>query len=133
MSYECRCVFMQDGNIWRTRFERVLNRGVANVEARFILFDIITPILIWLSDFLFIPYFLSRLLSLFIDSYETQSLMVRFSFLIYFFLRIFNEFSKVILKNVMMLHDSIRDSRYLVGTELTNLSITDRQSNVVRT
>jgi hypothetical protein len=119
--YKYRLCFLQENDqIWRVKFERVMTRGVANIELKFITFEIIIPTITWLLDFLLIPYFISRLICYFITSYTIQTIIVRYSFLVYFVLRITVFVSKKMYISLEALHNEMRDTRYLVGTELTN-------------
>ena len=91
------------------------HRGLANIEAYFIATQIIFPAILWLLDFLLTPYFLARLIGLFITSYTTQTLLVRYSFILYVALRGSIYVTEKLCNYVMGLYNEIRDSRYLVG------------------
>jgi E3 ubiquitin-protein ligase MARCH6 len=121
-----RCVFMQENNVWHRRFERVYNRGLVNIEARFILLQIIVPTVLWLLDFLLVPYFFARLAAVFVPSYALQTRIVRYSFAAYLALRASIFLADKLCGSVTGLYNEIRDSRYLVGIELTNLNRHDR-------
>jgi len=108
-------------NVWRARLERVVVQGFMHVDALFVTNEIIFPALLFLCDYLLIPYFLGRLAGLVIEnSYESKTFLVRFSFLTFVFLRILLSILASSYKAFQKLHNDIRDSRYLVGTELTN-------------
>jgi hypothetical protein len=108
-------------NAWRARFERVINQGFLRMDIVFIFNDIVSPVFFTLADFVIIPYFLARLAGVVLDlSYETKSLIIRYSFASFAFLRIAAHTFKDMMAMLTKLHNDIRDSRYLVGTELTN-------------
>ena len=90
--------------------------------------NIILPIIIWLLDFFLVPYFISKCLSCFTSSYANQTLLVRYSYYVYLMMRIGIFAGKGVHKELVALHDEMRDSRYLVGTELTN-RLTNNDSN----
>lgn len=108
-------------SIWRDRFERVLRRGFLGVEFFVILRNIILPIIVALLDMILIPYFVARMICLASDwNYLQRSLIVRFSFACYVGMRAC-WFGLVSLKTkILSMHNEIRDSRYLLGTELKN-------------
>jgi hypothetical protein len=111
-------------NVWRQRFERVIQQGITNIDVVYIIKEIFLPILILLLDHLVIPYFFGRLIGLVIgiqvEKYTIRTLICRYSFLTYIILKLFI-WSMYKLYNILRkLHNEIRDSRYLLGTELTN-------------
>lgn len=110
------------GSQWGAKFDKILLDGLVNSDFRFIALSVIAPITLWLLDFLIVPYFFAKVLSHFTDSYETQTLLVRNSWAVYIALRI----GMVLLRRgygeMLKLHDSIRDSKYLLRKELTNVS-----------
>lgn len=97
-----------------------MNGGLEQLETIYIATHIVIPVIIWSLDFLLIPYFISKCLCCFVSSYTYQSLLVRYSYSIYSMIRIGLFFGQKLYKNMIRLHDEMRDSRYLVGTELTN-------------
>jgi hypothetical protein len=97
-----------------------MNRGVARIETLYILREIFVPTLVKLLDMLVVPYFLARFLSLFVRSYMVQTLMVRYSYATYTAIRATAHLAVYAYHFFITLHNEIRDSRYLVGTELTN-------------
>jgi hypothetical protein len=98
--------------------------GVLKVDAWFITFSIIIPITTSLLDFLLTPYFMAKAAGCFIESYTDQTLVVRYSFIVYFMVRvavyILPQLSWYCFKNFVALCDMIRDKKYLLGTELSN-------------
>ena len=87
----------------------------------FICREILAPIFIALADFVVVPYFFARMGGLIFNfSYEVKSLLVRYSFVLFAFLRVVAHSCCDLVTFVTRLHNEIRDSRYLVGTELRN-------------
>eukprot|EP01041_Mallomonas_annulata_P006604 gene6604-13369_t len=119
-----RCVMLGafGDNEWMRRFHLVVIRGLTNLDVYFILNKIFFPILIILLDHLVTPFFFARLLGMCIgmNSYVTKTLLVRFSFSFYVFLKLSWWGSLKLYAMLKKLHNEIRDSRYLLGTELTN-------------
>lgn len=108
-------------NIYRARIERVLQQGAAALDAYFVFTSIICPICIALADMLITPYFLARVAgALFTTSYAVQTALIRLSFLAYFLLSLLVHACSQLHRHLVVVYNEIRDSRYLVGTELTN-------------
>ena len=69
------------------------------------------------------PFFISRTLCLFVlkeRSYALQTLVTRFSFIGYLIGSQMIGLLEWVGKRLIKLHNDIYDSRFLVGTELTN-------------
>jgi flagellar biosynthesis component FlhA len=108
-------------NEWRERFSRVFRMGFSRIEFMAILCGIILPIVTLLLDMLIFPYFAARVLCLFAtESYVKRTLFVRFSFLACCMLKLAWKGVGSLKVAVINLHNEIRDSRYLLGTELKN-------------
>jgi hypothetical protein len=106
---------------WRIRFNRCIRAGFVGIDLTFILGEIMTPIFLFILDRLVIPFFLARSLGLCItQSYSTRTIIMRFSFLMYFSLRVLVVAGKYLKVYIAKTHTEILDSRYLVGTELNN-------------
>ena len=97
-----------------------MNRGFAQIEALFIIREIFIPTTIFLLDLLLVPYFVARFLSFFLESYATQTMLVRYSYALHLGLHVVAHFAHYAYSFLVSLHNEIRDSRYLVGTELAN-------------
>lgn len=107
--------------IWRLRFQLILFRGFERIDFSFTFFNVIVPLTTTLLDHLVIPYCGARILGLFfLHSYYQRSLIMRYSFFHYFVLRFTLRSYDYVYEKVMKLHNDIRDSRYLLGTELNN-------------
>jgi E3 ubiquitin-protein ligase MARCH6 len=116
-----RCVFLGGENHWRPIFERVLVQGFWHMNMSMIFREIVFPVLIFLADFVLVPYFVTRLAGVLLDlSYEYRSFLVRFSFIGFAITRCIINGLIELVTILTKLHNSIRDSRYLVGTQLTN-------------
>lgn len=105
---------------WQRRINLVFNRGFVNFDGNFVCFQILVPVMIALLDALLVPFFVSRLLCTVVESYQTQTLLVRMAFPSYFLVRILAVVGVRVYVALAKLHNEIRDSRYLLGTELTN-------------
>ena len=105
----------------RTHLEMVIIRGFAQFDATHCLHAIVFPVLVLLLDVLLVPYFASRLLCLVLpQSYLLRTVLIRFSVHLYVTVRIILYVSYNVVKNLVKLHNEVRDSKYLVGTKLTN-------------
>ena len=107
-------------NEWKRKWQRLYDQGVTNIDLRFVFLDILLPLVLLCSDHLLVPYFLSRTICFYIRSYELQTLVTRYSFLIYFLIFKVFDSVKAGLSYFHGLYNQVRDSRYLIGTELTN-------------
>jgi len=116
-------LMLEEGNVWHRRFQRVFSRGLAGIDARYITVEIIVPAVLFLLDFLLTPFFVARVAGLFVSSYAVQTALVRHSFALYAALRVSAVATDKVCTYVASLYNEIRDSRYLVGTELTNLTV----------
>lgn len=110
-------------------FQRIMERLIGHwmnrdfnrlLDIKLIVFSFLAPVIVQLLDYLCIPYFLSRLLGLMCKSYQIKTLLVRFSFVTYFALRMSLIAAAYVYGILKKWHNDIRDSRYLIGTELTN-------------
>jgi hypothetical protein len=107
--------------LWRLRFQLLILRGFERIDFTFTLFHVMVPILTTLLDHLLIPYCLARFVGLwYLDSYLQRSLIMRYSFCLYFTLRLAIQSYGYLVEKLRKLHNDIRDSRYLLGTELNN-------------
>lgn len=107
--------------IWRVRFDRCVRAGFVGVDLPYILRNIMAPIFLYILDRLVIPFFLARTAGLcFTQSYFTRTVIMRFSFLLYFTARLLVVAAGYLRVYIAKTHTEILDSRYLVGTELNN-------------
>ena len=97
-----------------------MNDGFEKSDFVFILTSIILPVTFWLLDFLLMPYFIARFMCYFTSSYALQTNLVRYSYVTYLLVRILHKLSKLVYGRLMILHDDVRDSKYLLGQELRN-------------
>jgi hypothetical protein len=109
---------------YRTRLERVMRMGFARINTWEIATGIIAPVIVFLCDFLFVPFFVARTIAAFyLDSYYAQTILVRFAPLTYLLSKIALVFTVKVYKYLVTVHDEIRDSTYLIRTELTNREV----------
>ena len=121
-----RCLLMGalGDNIYRARIERVLQQGAAGIDAYYVMTSIIFPITIALADKLIIPYFFARVLGAALtNSYALQTALIRYSFLAYFLLLVVVHACSHVHRHLVLVYNEIRDSRYLIGTELANTGV----------
>jgi len=86
------------------------------------LHQLVLPVLTVLMDLLLVPYFMARVGCMFVHDYQTRTVMVRFSYHLYLLLRLAGHLSLQLIRYLSALHQDVRDSRYLIGTQLTNRS-----------
>ena len=102
------------------RLELILIRGFAQFNALSCLRHVVAPTLLVLCDLLLVPYFCARLACMFLSSYLLRTLLVRFSYHAYVALRVVTYLSYHLAAYLVKLHNEVRDSKYLIGTKLTN-------------
>lgn len=100
--------------------ELLLIRGVTRFEFWHFLTKIWLPVVTSLLDMVCIPFFCARLAGCFVESYFTRTLLVRYSGHAYLILRLAIYLANCLKDYLINLHNEIRDSRYLVDTQLTN-------------
>jgi hypothetical protein len=110
------------GAAWRRRLQLIMQNGIANINFRMILLEVIWPIFKYFGDVYFVSYFMSRSVGflLFFSSYKTRNMLVRFSFACFVFLRILWKGILLMRVHVAKVYNEVRDSKYLIGLELTN-------------
>ena len=107
--------------IWRVRFDRCLRAGFVGIDLPYILREIMAPIFLFTLDRLIIPFFFARTLGLCVTpSYLLRTVLMRFSFLLYFVVRLLMVAASYFRVYIAKTHTELLDSRYLVGTELNN-------------
>ncbi len=104
----------------RLQFEQIIIRGFAGFDAGTTLRRVVLPTICALLDFLLVPYFLARAAGMLVQSYLLRTLMVRFCIHAYILLRVTVWAARHLVVYLVTLHNEIRDSRYLIGTKLTN-------------
>jgi hypothetical protein len=93
----------------------------SGMDLSFIVRKIMIPIFLYLLDRLIVPYFFARTLGLCLtQSYTLRTLIMRYSFVVYYVSRLIVVGIRFAREYVGRMHTEILDSRYLVGTELTN-------------
>lgn len=107
-------------NEWKRRWQKFFDQGVTNIDLHFVFLDILSPLMVMCLDHLLVPYFLSRTICFYIQSYEMQTIVTRYSFLIYFLIFKLFDSVKAAFNYFRGFYNQVRDSRYLIGTELTN-------------
>ena len=99
----------------------LLIRGFAHFDLHIFLQRIYVPLLLPLCDVVFVPFFAARLLgAVWQATYYQRTVYVRYSMHAYLLLRALWAVLSISVRYLINLHNEIRDSRYLIGTELTN-------------
>jgi hypothetical protein len=104
----------------RTELEMMTIRGFAHFQLDHFMSKIFWPLAGPLADLVFVPFFLSRFAGMFIESYLMRTLLVRVSMHIYLLVRLTVFLSTAAFNYLITLHNEIRDSRFLIGVELSN-------------
>ncbi len=102
--------------------EMTIIRGFAHFDFIHFMKHVFLPVTIPLLDMVLFPFLLARLAGYLFDDYVVQTALVRFSLHGWIVLRFLYAGLKNVVKRIVSLHNEIRDTRYLVGTELTNRS-----------
>lgn len=95
-------------------------RGFAHFDAAASLRGVVWPILLHLMDLLLVPYFIARCLCLITPSYFVRTLLLRYCFHVYIASLIVLYLGYHVIFAIVKLHNEVRDSKYLIGTKLTN-------------
>lgn len=106
----------------RNHMEMTIIRGFAHFDFLHFMKHVFAPVTIPLLDMVCFPFFISRFAGAFTDNYVIRTALVRFSLHGWITLRLLYSGLKSLVKRIISLHNEIRDTRYLVGTELTNRS-----------
>lgn len=105
----------------RTELEMLLIRGFAHFDLHIFLHRVYLPMLLPLCDAVFVPFCLGRLVSMYVgQDYILRTATARFSLhacaVLWLLVRLVSYAAMFLVK----VHNEIRDTRYLVATELTN-------------
>ncbi len=104
----------------RNQMEMVVIRGFAQFDAAASLQRVVCPVLLHLLDLLLVPYFFARCLCLVTPSYYVRTLMLRYCFHVYIATLGLGHVGYHVIVAIVKLHNEVRDSKYLIGTKLTN-------------
>lgn len=102
--------------------EMLLIRGFEHFDAAHALNNILCPVCLMLLDVLLVPHFLARIACAFVPSYLARTLLMRFCYHAYILTRIAVYAAYGVATTLVKLHNEVRDSKYLIGTKLTNRS-----------
>lgn len=104
----------------RHQMEMAIIRGFAQFDAGLALRRIVLPVTLRLLDLLLMPYLLARCACVLTSSHLVRTLMVRFCYHAYigFWVLAYGAYHAVAV--LVRLHNEVRDSKYLIGTKLTN-------------
>lgn len=104
----------------RLQFEHILIRGFVQFDAYSALRHVLLPVTAFLLDLILVPFFYSRLLCMYVDSYLLRTVFVRYSIHGYIAASALWRVLRTSYAYIISLHNEIRDSRYLIGTKLSN-------------
>lgn len=106
----------------RTHLEMLMIRGFLHFDLKHFMDKVYLPIVLPLMDLVCIPFFAGRCLSMLTVNYTYRTLLVRYSSHMYIICRCLVYLARAAINYLVTLHNEIRDSRYLVGTQLENRS-----------
>jgi len=106
----------------RLEFEHIMIRGFVQFDALSALKNVLFPVIRTLLDFILIPFFFSRLFCTLATSYLLRTKIVRYSIHAHILCIVLWKLACKTCSYVASLHNEIRDSRYLIGTKLSNRS-----------
>jgi len=106
---------------FRGPIQAAVNAGLLRLDLWAAVRDVVVPVTVTLLDLLVTPYFIARVLgALLTTSYGLQTFLVRHSFAAYMASQLAGHVCGALKRQLRAVYEEIRDSRYLVGTELTN-------------
>ncbi|KAJ1369280.1 RINGv [Parelaphostrongylus tenuis] len=121
MKIVCGAVMMGPEWWMRQVFDQIYQDGIRNLRARFILSQLIFPVILFLSSILAFPYLMARFYIFLTDASLVDSVLVlRYCFPSSLILLLVVSFLKWQLNKIQGLAENIRNERYLVGTRLVN-------------
>lgn len=108
-------------SVWADRIERVQNDGGYGIRLRWTLWNVAAPLLNAILFRICTPYVIARLLQVYLelDPISAEAVM-RYSFPAFSVLLLLYDFSAALASYGDVLHDRIRDKRYMVGRQLQN-------------
>ena len=107
-------------NDLRTQMEMTLIRGFAQFDATLCLCRIVWPVTLQLLDLLLIPFFIARIACVLTSSYLLRTIMMRYCYHVYILTILVGYGLRHSVYALIRLHNEVRDSKYLIGTRLTN-------------
>lgn len=107
----------------RAHLEQIIIRGFTQFDAWSAIQRVVLPVLTVLMDHTLVPYFLSRLLCLGLNSYLLRTCAVRYALHGYMAMKIGVYSGIYVYTLITAFHREVRDSRYLVGTKLVNRKV----------
>lgn len=105
---------------WKRRLQRLVDQGFTNLDPHFVCAELVFPVMLTCLDLLLVPFFASRTIAIYLSSYRAQTAVARYSYLVYFILIQSMHLTKLAFDQMGNLYSHLLDSRYLIGTELTN-------------
>ena len=104
----------------RLQLEHILIRGFVQFDASNALRKVFLPVTSFLLEMILVPFCCSRLLCMYVNSYLLRTVIVRFSIHGYIALTVLWKVARTSYAYIVSVHNEIRDSRYLIGTKLSN-------------
>ncbi|CAJ0594354.1 unnamed protein product [Cylicocyclus nassatus] len=121
MKIACGAVMMGPEWWMRQVFDQIYQDGIRNLRARFILSQLIIPVILFLSSLLAFPYLVARLY-IFVTGapLEESVIVLRYCFPSSLIILLVVSFLRWQLNKIQGLAENIRNEKYLVGTRLVN-------------
>lgn len=121
MKIVCGAVMMGPDWWMRQVFDQIYQDGLRNLRARYILSQLVLPVVLFLSSLLAFPYLIARLY-IYVSSapLEESVLVLRYCFPSSLIILVVVSFIRWQLSKIKGLAENIRNEKYLVGTRLVN-------------
>ncbi|PIO77027.1 zinc finger, C3HC4 type [Teladorsagia circumcincta] len=121
MKIVCGAVMMGPEWWMRQAFDQIYQDGLRHLRARFILSQLVLPIILFLSSLLAFPYLIARFYIFVTNApLEESVLVLRYCFPSSLILLLVVSFLRWQLNKIQGLAENIRNEKYLVGTRLVN-------------
>ncbi|EPB69281.1 hypothetical protein ANCCEY_11627 [Ancylostoma ceylanicum] len=121
MKIACGAVMMGPEWWMRQAFDQIYQDGIRHLRARFILSQLVIPVILFLSSLLAFPYLIARLYIFVTNApLEDTVIVLRYCFPSSLIILLVVSFLRWQLNKIQGLAENIRNEKYLVGTRLVN-------------
>eukprot|EP00428_Durinskia_dybowskii_P073574 CAMPEP_0170412666 /NCGR_PEP_ID=MMETSP0117_2-20130122/31099_1 /TAXON_ID=400756 /ORGANISM="Durinskia baltica, Strain CSIRO CS-38" /LENGTH=1434 /DNA_ID=CAMNT_0010670389 /DNA_START=607 /DNA_END=4911 /DNA_ORIENTATION=+ len=104
----------------RTQLEMVIIRGFAQFDAKVTMQRVVVPVTLFLLDLLLMPYALASCACAFTQSYQVRTILLRYCYHANIAAQLLGFGTHRTITALVKLYNEVRDSKYLIGTQLTN-------------
>ena len=104
----------------RTQLEMVIIRGFAQFDAKVTMQRVVVPVTLFLLDLLLMPYALASCACAFTQSYQVRTILLRYCYHANIGAQLLGFGTHRTITALVKLYNEVRDSKYLIGTQLTN-------------